>query len=461
MTGTSIVHSSFATDLKRYGRSWGLWLILLAGPVGARFMVARDDGSGVQIAIGGHLPVLTSATLGVSLGIVVSTLLLPAGFIYLRSNTTRQQPWQIAEVTPASRVAVALGRFAADLAVLAGMLTTLTLAGWFLGWLIVSGPFEPLAIAWTLWIIAAPALIGLAALRALFDAVPLLRRGLGELLFFIVWMTSLVVAFLSATQRSSLSANLFDFPGFVRPLAGATPAASQDISIGVTQIATGRVPLDVIAGLSAPGYIASRLTWIAIAVGLVVLAGLVYRPHRARQRRAAGRIARWLAPGDPPAARSDAPAARPAALPWLGLIVAEVRLIGAGRAFKLLAAVAALVGLIGDYRHMGSPAALLLLVFALSAHAGRSEARGLRALTVTAGYPPLARRAAFVVAGCAWALAMALPAALVHMSPVPLTLALVTGGVAAIVASLLATVSGSGVAARLVLLIAWYGYLSS
>ena len=79
-----VVRSSFGTSVTRYARSRGLWLLLLAGPVGARFMVARDDGSGVQIAIGRHLPVMTSAVLGVSLGIVVSTLLLPIGFLYLR-----------------------------------------------------------------------------------------------------------------------------------------------------------------------------------------------------------------------------------------------------------------------------------------------------------------------------------------------------------------------------------------
>ena len=44
-------------------------------------MIARDDGSGMQVAIGGHLPVMTSATLGVCLGIVVSTLLLPVSFL--------------------------------------------------------------------------------------------------------------------------------------------------------------------------------------------------------------------------------------------------------------------------------------------------------------------------------------------------------------------------------------------
>ena len=40
-----------------------------------------------------------------TLGIVISTLLLPIAFVYLRSNATRRQPWQVEETTAASRVA--------------------------------------------------------------------------------------------------------------------------------------------------------------------------------------------------------------------------------------------------------------------------------------------------------------------------------------------------------------------
>lgn len=88
MIALAAARQACATDLRRYARSRGLWLLLLVVPVGARFLV---QGSAIHITLGGHLPVMTSATIGITLGIVVSTMLLPVGFIYLRSNVTRRQ----------------------------------------------------------------------------------------------------------------------------------------------------------------------------------------------------------------------------------------------------------------------------------------------------------------------------------------------------------------------------------
>lgn len=463
MSGVAVTRSSFVTSLQRYARSWGLWMLLLVGPVGARFMIARDDGSGVQIAIGQHLPVMTSAMLGVSLGIVVSTLLLPVGFLYLRSNVTRRQPWQVEEVTTASRIGIALGRFAADVAVLFAMLCTLTVAGWFLGWLIVTGPLDLMQISWTLWLVAAPALMGLAAIHRLFDALRFTRRGWGDTLFFILWLASIAAPAAVSSQPSSLQANLYDFAGFVRPLVGPNPSDGQDFSIGSTEgIKPGRVPLDVIAGIQSPGYIDSRMIWAAIAGALAVLAGLLHQPHIApRRRKGSGRFARLLAAGPPPAAQADAPPARPVATPFVSLVAGEFRLIGAGKLFRLLAILAALAGIAPDFRHIGSPATLLLVIFGLVAHAGRSEAKGLLALTHTAMLGPWARRIAFVLAGTGWTLLLAIPAAARNLSPEPLLLALAAGGAAALVAISLATLSRSAFAPRLVLLVMWYAYLSS
>ena len=342
------------------------------------------------------------------------------------------------------------------------MLVTLTLAGWFLAWLIVTGPLDIARITATLWLIAAPALLGLAALRVLFDSLPILRRGLGELLFFILWTASLVVPLATTARPSSLSTNMLDFPGFVRPLVGPAPRGDGGLAIGSGKILPGRVPLDVMAGISAPGYIASRAAWMIIALGVAVLAGILYRPHTASKRSdRLSRIAQLLAAGPPPTVKPSSPSARMAASPLVGLFAAEFRLIGAGRRFLVLAMLAATVGVIGDNRHVGSPAALLLLVFGLSAHAGRSEARGMLMLTATAVLPPAVRRFAFVGAGVAWALVLALPASVTQMSLQPLALALATGGVAGVIAVTLATVSHSSIAARLVLLMLWYGYLSS
>jgi hypothetical protein len=109
---------------------------------------------------------------------------------------------------------------------------------------------------------------------------------------------------------------------------------------------------------------------------------------------------------------------------------------------------------------VASPAALLLLIFGLTAHAGRSEQPGLLALARTAPYPPMLRRAAFVAAGLGWSLLLALPAA-VTRGLQPLLLASATGAAVALAAILLGAWTRSAFAPRLVLLIAWYMYLSA
>ena len=310
---------------------------------------------------------------------------------------------------------------------------------------------------------AAPALAGLAALRILFDALPFTRGGFGDFLYFVTWMGSLIAPMAAQGREASFAANMFDFAGFIRPLQFGAPGGTDDFAIGgIDNLLPGKVDLDVMAGLFSPGYIGSRLAWILIAVAVAALAGLVYRPHRVTGRQLVpGRLAKLSALGPPPAAVRNAPPAPFAKLPIWGLLASEFRLIAAGRLFKLLAIGIAIYTATADFRHAGSPAALLLLIFAVTAQAGRSEARGLLALTATSATSPWVRRAAFVAAGSAWGLLLALPAAL-H-TPIGTVLAYGAGGglVVAVVAGALAFISRSAFAPRLLLLVVWYGYLSS
>lgn len=464
----AILRSSLTTSLARYSRSWGLWVLLLIAPVGARFWIGNEHDRSAVIAVHDMAPVMTSAVLGVTLGIVVSMLLLPVAFIYLRSNVTRRQPWQIEEVTAGSRIAIALGRFAADAVVLLCVLAAMTVAGWLIGWLVLpSGQLDVALITLTLWLIAAPALMGVAAERILFDSVPLLRGGLGEFLFFVLWMTSILAPVAILKPSTGYAYNLSDFAGFVQPLTYSLPnrGADTDLSIGSSAVGAGHIRLDVMSGIESEGYIASRLSWAGIAVLIAALAGLVYTRHRPRIRRQRWRwIARLSSPGAPKPANVGALPAGRGKGPVLSLVVTEMRLIAGGRVWLLLAAVAAASGLFSDFRSITSPAAMLLLAFGLSAHIGRSERSNLLALTRTAALAPTARRAAFVVAGIAWALLIGAPGIVrgaVAGSLVPLELSLITGAVAAAVALVLGMMARSPFAPRLVLLILWYGYLSS
>ena len=107
---------------------------------------------------------------------------------------------------------------------------------------------------------------------------------------------------------------------------------------------------------------------------------------------------------------------------------------------------------------------MLVLVFATTAHAGRSEQKGLLALTRTTVLAPTARRIAFVLAGTLLMLVMAAPAVaqgLVRGDPRLLLEAAAVGAAAAAAAITLGTLTRSATAPRLVLLIAWYFYLDA
>lgn len=467
MNNTAVAKSSFATSLVRYSRSWGLWVLLLVAPVGARFWIPNENDTSVVIAVNDKAPVMTSAMLGVSLGIVISTLLLPIAFIYLRSNVTRRQPWQIEEVSPGSRVAIALGRFGADVVIWGAVLAAMTLAGWVIAWLLMAGERINLwEVTLALWLVAAPPLLGVAAIRILFDALSITRGALGEVLYFILWMASIAMPAIGAGGNASFAGNMTDFAGFVRPLSHNLPPDQQgNFAIGATSVQAGKIELDVLGGLLSEGYVASRFTWAAIAVGVAALSGIVYMPHRpGRQRGGKKRLAKLLEPGRPRPADPDAPDAPFSRWPFLGLVAGEFRLIPLGRLWLLLALAIAVLSAFADFRMVASPAALLLLIFGLTAHAGRTERPMLLALTSTAPLSPWSRRAALILAGIAWSVAMAIPA-LARTADgqwlEPLWLSFATGAATSAAAILLAAWTRSAFAPRLVLLIAWYIYLSA
>ena len=165
----------------------------------------------------------------------------------------RRRPWQVEDLTPASRISIALGRFASAVAVLLAALAALTIAGCVLALFRASGRADPSAVARGLWLVAAPSLLLLAALRTLFDGRPWLRGAWGDVVFFLLWIASLIIPLSVAGMPSTFETNILDFPGFSRPLLGPAPSANTQIAIGGVKTLPGPVALNVDAGLTAPG----------------------------------------------------------------------------------------------------------------------------------------------------------------------------------------------------------------
>lgn len=463
---TAVALSSFSTSLSRYGRSIGLWILLLVAPISAKFLIAGPGASDSIISAEGRIPVLTSAFMGAGLGIIIATLLLPVAFIYLRSNVTRRQPWQVEETTAASRISIAYGRWAADAAVLLAVLAATTAAGIVLAYLLL--PFSevnPAVIAFTLWVIAGPPGVLVASIRLLLESRRWTRGPLGEVLYFF-WIGSIGVV--AATQGShGFGANMLDSTGFMAPVAYSLDADANFTIGGGALVADGakeRIFLDVMGGILSDGYLASRAAWLGIAALVPLIAGLIYLPHvPGKTRKKPIAWLRFLEPGAPPKADPDAPAARPAAMGWLNLLGAETRLIGGHRLTLLIFTAIAVAGWFAPYSSGAGPAAMLVLVFVATAHAGRSEAGGLLALTRTGTFTPMARRLAFVSA-CTILTLFASAGAIAHGVMQgefrPLVEAAIVGSGTGLAAIGLGALTRSATAPRLVLLIAWYFYLN-
>ncbi len=436
----------------RYLNSKGIWLLMLVAPIGARFWVPRTDGMTMAVAVDGALPVMTPAVVGLSLGVVVATSFLPIAWAYLRRNVTNVRAWQTEDVTVASRLKTTLGRFAADIAVLAIMLAALTVAGSLLAEQTGQGAMVG-SVAMAVWLIGFPPLVFVAGLRALLDSRNLTRGAGGDVVFALLWLATLSMPLAVGTGSGLLGA-VGDFAGFVRPLSSGDLSRRHALAVGVFPVTERRVPVDVPAGLRSDGYVVSRLIWCGIGIALALGAALIYRSPTPIGHRAPRRVKATIVPR---AARR----ARRAAYAWFGNIGDEAAGLLRNPRTILLLVVLAAAGVVLDYRRWASPAILLWLVFAASREAGRWQVPSLQKLTLAVNAGPLARWSAFVAAGTLLSVLLSVPAAVGHLSPSALFLGLLTGAIASSVAAALAILTRSALVPRLVLMVAWYGYFVS
>lgn len=431
--------------------------------LGARFWIPRRNGFTVTIAINQHLPVLTSAIIGTSLSIVITTLLLPVWFLYLRSNTTSIQSWQIEEVSAASRLVISAGRFLGDVSILLMFLCALCLAGWISAWILLLGNQVHLGeIAVPLLLGGGPALAGVAAIRLLVDAAATTRRALGEVCFLVLWLVSLSTPFVKDDNHSKFHVYLIDFSGCVQPLMHFAHT-SPDISIGFGMpVLQGETSVDVMGAFKSSEYIVARLVWALGAVGVVMLAGVVYKQHKTSGQIASMKSAiPWLSPSVPPKPTQPITIPEYNRHPWFGVCTAQMKIMYARKVYVALGACIAIVGIFASYRYVTSSLIALVQIFIVTTWAGTAESRGLGLLTSTTVANSAMRRLVFIAGGIVSTFIISIPALFVYPSIYNLGIAVGVGVAITAVAIAVTMISRSAFAARLILLVVWYGYISA
>lgn len=201
------------------------------------------------------------------------------GFYLVKGSVARDYETgvgQIMATTPLTRPLYTLGKWLSNFAILGVMLLILLAAGVVMN-LLVGASLDLWALTAPILIIALPCMTLIAALAVLFETIGWLRGGLGNVIYFFVFMFILIPSIESKTYHP-----LLDFAGFrligdqiVQAAKIAYPESQGGFAFSITNgIVPRYFPYNGLAWTSE--IVLYRLFFILIALGLVLLAALFF-----------------------------------------------------------------------------------------------------------------------------------------------------------------------------------------
>ena len=316
----------------------------------------------VSLRVNSYRGIENSAWLGTVVGLVATCFITLTGFYIVKNSIQRDRQTRVGQIlaaTPIGKSFYTLAKALSNFAVLAVMVFVLALGAIAIQLShLQNGPIDLFALLAPLLILGLSSVAVTAALAVLFESLPVLRGGVGNILYFFLWTTLLsggVASMLHSTPGDTMHA-FADFTGMATAMGQI-----QDEVRRIDPLYEGGVSF-TIAGLGPettrtflwkgvhwnPALLLSRAMMAAIAILLALLAALFFdRFDPARAGRLAEKKlkpARKLKAGEPAPAQNglDLPQARASAAHltslrgagakaasrtrFLALVVAEFRL---------------------------------------------------------------------------------------------------------------------------------------
>lgn len=337
-----MVRADFLERVRRYS-----FLVTLAGALWLAYGVAAEK---VWIVVGnGYRGVYNSAWIGALMATCCSTFLSLAGFYIVKNSVQRDADTRVGQIlaaTPMRKDFYTLAKTLSNFAVLACMVVTLMLAAVAMQAMRAEAHSFSL---WKLWspflFIALPTMLLSGGIALLFETIPFLRGGIGNVAYFFLW-TAMVA--LGATGFDDPTGLQLIYRSTRRALIATDPSASDRFNFSLTIGGEHAVHTFLWNGIEwTPQVLMGRLLWIAVAAGIVLLASIFFhrfdpaRSWRIRQRQSAetatARVPHsW--PSLPEVGNFGTPTLQPVAhltpltratrsFPFLRLVASELRLM--------------------------------------------------------------------------------------------------------------------------------------
>jgi len=331
-----MVRADFLERTRRYS-----FLVTLASALYLAYAVAAEK---VWIVVGnGYRGVYNSAWIGALMAICCSTFLSLVGFYIVKNSVQRDVDTRVGQIlaaTPMRKDFYTLAKTLSNFAVLGCMVVVLMLAAVVMQRLMA----EPNSFSlWKLWapflLMALPTMLITSSLAVLFESLPVLRGGVGNVIYFFLWTTLLA---LGATGSDDPAGLQLLYRSTREALQAIDPSSQERFNFSLTIGGEHAVRTFPWGGIDWTGRVLLfRAVWIAAAVGIALLASIFF--HRFDPARSLFRRRTQKAVATPQEATTTASAMRGAAIhltplsgsregnPFLQLVISELRLMLKGQ----------------------------------------------------------------------------------------------------------------------------------
>jgi hypothetical protein len=297
-----MVRADFLERVRRYS-----FLVTLAASLYLAYGVAAEK---VWIVVGnGYRGVYNSAWIGMLMTICCSTFLSLAGFYIVKNSVQRDADTRVGQIlaaTPMRKDFYTVAKTLSNFAVLACMVVILMLASVVMQ--LMLGESHSFSL-WKLWspfiLLALPSMLLTASLAVLFETVPGLRGGFGNVVYFFLWTASLSLGITGVDDPSGLQLLYRSARSTLRAI---DPAGPENFSFSLTIGGQHAVRTFLWNGIDwTSRVLLMRLLWIGAAVALALVASLFF--HRFDPARSWGkRSSRAASPSKVAAEEAQVPA---------------------------------------------------------------------------------------------------------------------------------------------------------
>ncbi len=200
------------------------FIIVVAMTVYISYSFVPPAGSDfVSVALERWRGVYNSAWLGIMFGLFASLILSLFAFYLVKDTIERDRHTRVGQIiaaTPVSKLYYVLGKWLSNLVLLSAILGILTMMA--LAMQLVSEEdrsIDLLALVAPIWLMGFPVMALVAALAVLFESIPLLSGGFGNVVYFITWIFALTFLITAMGGDANIIHQVNDVFGISRPIA--------------------------------------------------------------------------------------------------------------------------------------------------------------------------------------------------------------------------------------------------